>query len=146
MRNALAAVLLVVAGFTVSLGAEEILWNTDVHEAFQSARAQNKPVLIYFTGSDWCPWCRRLDKEILGTPVFASASAGWVLLKADFLRYGFQEESLRNQNERLMQIYGVQGFPMLILTDGKGNELGRVGYQRTSPEAFVAKLNAFIQR
>ena len=37
---------------------------TDYKAALAKAKAENKDVLIDFSGSDWCRWCVKLDKEV----------------------------------------------------------------------------------
>ncbi len=134
--------LFVCAGMTSVGYAQQDPWLTDATKAFERARAQNKPLLIYFTGSDWCVWCKRLDAQILQTSEFRQAAQHWVLLKADFPRFSAQPDSIQRHNAALLKIYGVEGFPMLIFTDGKGNERGRMGYSNASASLFVSQLKS----
>jgi protein disulfide-isomerase len=144
MRHAWRVAVLGFLSLAAPLWGQEAFWFTDIHAAYQTARAQNKPVLIYFTGSDWCPWCIRLDKQVLNTPTFAQASTNWILLKADFPRTTPINAELQRQNMRLATLFGVEGFPVLILTDGQGNELGRMGYAAVGPEIYIRHIQSLL--
>jgi protein disulfide-isomerase len=67
---------------------QSLEWLTDVQAAREKAKGENKLVLLYFTGSDWCPWCKRLKSETFDKPEFSDfARANLVLVEADFPRY-----------------------------------------------------------
>src|ERR1700721_269617 len=78
MHRLLKSVIILFAIF--SLGAEsmeplhQITWITDYEEALRQSRATSKPVLLFFTGSDWCYWCIKLKSEAISTPEFAAAT------------------------------------------------------------------------
>ena len=60
-------------------------WLTDFDAARARSRAENKSLLIDFTGSDWCPPCMRLRKEVFSKPEFTDyAAKNLVLLEVDF--------------------------------------------------------------
>jgi len=46
---------------TPSLRAAELTWQTDFAKASQQAAQEHKYILLDFTGSDWCPWCIKMD-------------------------------------------------------------------------------------
>ncbi len=142
MKRLLLGILFLCAGMSSVGYAQQGIWITDAKAAFESARAQNKPLLIYFTGSDWCIWCKRLDSQILNKPEFWEAAKGWVLLKADFPKFSSQPELVKKHNQSLLQIYSVQGFPTLVFTDGNGNELGRHGYTNVPASVFITELKS----
>ena len=63
----------------------ELAWQTDYAAALALAKKQNRKTFLFFTGSDWCTWCARLDREVLSTPDFKRfASENLVLVKLDF--------------------------------------------------------------
>lgn len=122
-------------------------WVEEATYARTVARDTNRPVLNFFTGSDWCGWCKLLDREVLSTPEFKQfASSRVVLLKLDFLRNSPQPEALVTANRALQQQYGVRGFPTIVVTDAAGTELGRTGYVRGGPAAFIAELEKHLPR
>lgn len=139
MKTTLLAVLTLAAALT---SASALNWQTDLPKAQEQARKENKTVLINFTGSDWCGWCIRLKKDVFDTETFKTyAAKHLVLVEIDFPRRKAQSEALKAANRALQERFKIQGYPTLIVLDGGGKELGRLGYEKT-PEAFIAKLEA----
>ncbi len=123
------------------------LWQTDFKVAQEQARRENKVLLLSFSGSDWCPWCIRLDEEVLAQPEFLSwAGKHAVLIKLDFPRRAAQAAELRQQNEALAGAYGVEGFPTVVLADAAGREIARTGYRSGGAAAYVKHLEAFLPK
>ena len=119
----------------------ESSWVTDYKKAQEDAKAGKKLMLLEFTGSDWCGWCMKLDKEVFSTPEFQNyASRNLILVKVDFPRRRPQTEALKKQNEQLAQKYDIQGFPTIIVLNGQGEKLGELGYMEGGPSPFLAKL------
>ena len=123
----------------------ELSWGTDLPAALNQARAENKMVLLDFTGSDWCPWCIKFDREVLSTGKFAAyAKDKLVLVLLDFPRTKPQSDSLKQANRELAIQFGVNGYPTYVLLSYAGKELGRqVGYAAGGPDAFIAELENF---
>jgi thiol:disulfide interchange protein len=120
-------------------------WLTDFEAAKAAAAKRGVPILIDFSGSDWCGWCIRLDKEVFKQDAFRDfASESVVLFLADFPRRSKLPAEQRKQNEQLMRKYGVRGFPTVLLVDKTGKELARTGYRRGGPEAYVEHLRELI--
>jgi thioredoxin-related protein len=135
--------LLIAIGLTlISVTATaESSWVTDYKKAQEDAKAGKKLMLLEFTGSDWCGWCMKLDKEVFSTPEFQNyASRNLILVKLDFPRRRPQTEALKKQNEQLAQKYGIQGFPTIIVLNGQGEKVGELGYMEGGPSPFLAKL------
>jgi thioredoxin-related protein len=125
-------------GITASAASN---WVTDYKKAQEDAKAGKKLMLLEFTGSDWCGWCMKLDKEVFSTPEFQNyASRNLILVKLDFPRRRPQTEALKKQNEQLAQKYGIQGFPTIIVLNGQGEKVGELGYTDGGPSPFLAKL------
>ena len=119
----------------------ESSWVTDYKKAQEDAKAGKKLMLLEFTGSDWCGWCMKLDKEVFSTPEFQNyASRNLILVKVDFPRRRPQTEALKKQNQQLAQKYDIQGFPTIIVLNGQGEKLGELGYMEGGPSPFLAKL------
>jgi thioredoxin-related protein len=134
----LIAIGLTLIGITASA---ESNWVTDYKKAQEAAKAGKKLMLLDFTGSDWCGWCMKLDKEVFSTPEFQNyASRNLILVKLDFPRRRPQTEALKKQNEQLAQKYGIQGFPTIIVLNGQGEKVGELGYTDGGPSPFLAKL------
>lgn len=116
-------------------------WGTDYKKAVSQAKSEKKLVLLDFTGSDWCGWCMKLDKEIFSTQAFKDyAGKNLVLVELDFPKSKSQEADVKKQNEELAAKYEVQGFPTIVVLDDKGNQVGQLGYMEGGPEAFIAEL------
>jgi thioredoxin-related protein len=140
MKKIAVALLAVCALLNVS--AADLNWMTDLAKAQEQAKQENKLVLIDFTGSDWCPWCIKLDKETLTQPEFADyAAKNLVLVKVDFLRHTEQPADVKANNEALAKKYGIEGFPTEIAMKPDGTVvMTQVGYLEGGPKALIAKI------
>ena len=127
---------------TASLARAESDWLNDYKKAQQEAKASNKFLLLDFTGSDWCGWCKKFDKEILSQSQFKDyARENLVLVELDFPRAKQQSLELRKQNQELAHQFEVQGFPTIVVLDGDGQKLWQYdGYFPDGPAAFIAQL------
>jgi thioredoxin-related protein len=124
---ALASVL----GFAVTISASaEPTWLTDYKKAQEEAKASNKLLLLDFTGSDWCPPCIMLRKDVFSTREFQDyATKNFVLLEIDFPRAKPQAHEVTVQNQKLAQHYGIEVFPSVIVLNSDGKKIGElVGY------------------
>ena len=118
-----------------------VSWRTDYRAALTEAKEQNRHVFLFFTGSDWCGWCKRLNREILSTPEFAKyASEKLVLVEIDFPRQKAQSADLKKQNATLQHIFQIEGYPTVIVLDKAGKAVGRLGYQEGGPAPFIKEL------
>ena len=116
-------------------------WSEDFAKASAQAKSEKKMTLIDFTGSDWCGWCIKLDKEIFATPEFEEyAKKNLVLVEVDFPRSKEQSAELKEQNAKLKKEYPVKGFPTIIVLDAEGKKIGQLGYMKGGPAAFIAEL------
>jgi len=129
----------------LQIQAAESVWLTDLPKAEAQAKSQNKIVLMDFTGSDWCPWCIKFDKEVLDTPEFQDyAAKNVVLVKLDYPNKLVQSDDLKKANAALKTQYKIDGFPTMVVLNKDGKEIGRqVGYSEGGPKVFIAKLEGF---
>jgi thioredoxin-related protein len=119
--------------------AQELKWHTDVKKAISVSNKQKKPMLLFFTGSDWCGWCIRLQKEVLKTPEFTKwAKKNVVLVELDFPRRVAQSDDLKKQNAELQQAFGVQGFPTVYFANATVNKEGKVNFEGLGSTGYVA--------
>jgi thioredoxin-related protein len=125
--------------------AQQGVWLTDFGRAQAEAGATNKPILLNFTGSDWCDGCIRMDKEALNTPQFIDyASKNLILVLVDFPLSTKLPPLVQSQNFDLQKRYAVDGFPTFILLNKNGDVLGKEeGYIPGGPSAFIAKLESY---
>lgn len=118
-------------------------WTVDYAAALERAKAENRNVFLFFTGSDWCGWCKRLDAEILSTSEFNRfAQEHLILVKLDFPQQIPQTNQLRAQNTQLAKKYNVSGFPTVVVLDPSGKAIKRLGYQEGGPSPFIQTLEA----
>ena len=140
-------------GITASQ-AQELKWYTDVKEAITVSNKEKKPLLLFFTGSDWCGWCIRLQKEVLKTPEFNKwAKESVILVELDFPRRTAQSDLVKAQNNELQQVFGIQGFPTVYFANATVNEgkinfegLGSTGYVAGGPAAWLAVADPFVKK
>ena len=121
------------------------VWLTDLDAAKAQGVKENKPVLVDFTGSDWCPPCKSLHKVVFESPEFAATASRYVLVELDFPRNKPQTSELKAKNREFQQKYAVNSFPTVLLLDAKsGDVFGRVGgFGGQTAKEYLAKLAAF---
>ncbi len=123
------------------------IWTDDYEIATKSAKKYKRPILVNFTGSDWCGWCKKLKREVFSRQSFKDyASKNLVLLEIDFPRSKTQSQKVKTQNQTLARKYGIRGYPTIILIDGNGNEIARTGYREGGPGKYVEHLKRFLSR
>ena len=129
----------------LSINAQE--WLTDFDQAKKIANEKGQNIILVFQGSDWCAPCIRLEKEVWSTDEFKKyAKDHFVMLQADFPRKKKNklETHQQQQNNILAEKYNSQGFfPHVVILDKKGAVLGRTGYKKVSPTAYIEILNSF---
>ena len=117
-------------------------WLTDLPKAQRQAKAEHKLVFMDFNGSDWCPPCKALRKNVLTSEEFvAYAKTNLVLVDVDFPRRTVQTEELKKANQELSEKFKINAYPTIIVLNSEGEELSRdVGYGGESTKDFLAKL------
>lgn len=116
-------------------------WLTDWEAAKKTAAEQKKNLLVDFTGSDWCGWCIKLDKEVFSEALFKDeASKKYVFVALDFPRKKELPEAEKKQNEQLQNDFAVEGFPTIFLADAEGRPFAKTGYQPGGPKAYLEHL------
>lgn len=123
-------------------------WLTDFEAAVAKAETEKKPLLVNFTGSDWCGWCIRLDKEVFSKPAFKEyAAQELVLVEIDFPRRKEKlSEELKVQNKELAERFKVRGYPTILLLSADESLIGRTGYREGGAEAYVAHIKEMIAK
>jgi thioredoxin-related protein len=126
--------------------AEESLWTTDFEAAKTKAKEDKKLLFVYFTGSDWCTWCKRLDKEVFDEEKFKTeAQKGYVFVELDYPHSKKLPAELVTQNESLKDHYKIRGWPTIIITDTDGKPIARTGYRPGGPEKYLEHLDEFAK-
>jgi protein disulfide-isomerase len=137
------AICLLACWAVIQVTAAEGEWLTDLSKAQTIAKEQKKMVLMDFNGSDWCPPCKALRKNVLSSPEFTEyAKKNLVLVDVDFPRHKELPEELKKTNDALSQKYKIEGFPTVIVLSSDGKELTKkVGYDGQNAKDFIAELD-----
>ena len=131
----------------------DLNWHTDLSKAVSISINEKKPIMLFFTGSDWCGWCMRLKKEVFNHEKFKSWSDDKIILvELDFPRRKKLEPNILNQNRELARIFGVSGYPTCwlvkpqILENSKVNflKLGKLGYVAGGTDKWISVAEKFL--
>ena len=150
MKKIAITLFLVLGSLTIQ--SQELTWQTDMNKALEISKKSKKPLFLFFTGSDWCGWCIRLQKEVFKTTEFAKwAKDNVILVELDFPRSTPQQPEIKKQIAELQQIFAVQGYPTVWFVrgskkDGKINleKLGSTGYVAGGPTAWLAAADKIL--
>lgn len=118
-------------------------WYADFDEAVKVAKKEKKDLLVDFTGSDWCGWCIRLNKEVFDHEEWSTeAKKSYVLVALDFPQDPAIKAKVPNpkRNDELQKKYSVSGFPTILLMTADGEVFGRTGYQAGGPKAYLKHM------
>lgn len=123
----------------------ELTWLTDLDAAKAKGVKENKPLLVDFTGSDWCPPCIQLHKVVFESAEFAAVASKYVLVELDYPRKTPQAPELKAKNAELSKKFGISGFPTVLLIDAKsGDVFGKtVGFGGQTAKEYIEKLASF---
>lgn len=142
----LASVTVGVAALTASaFAATPEGWMDDLDKALEKAKAEKKSILLEFTGSDWCPPCIAMRKNVFSQKEFVeAASKDFILVELDFPK---GDPDLEKRNQPLAEKYKIDGFPTVVLLDSEGKEFNRFfasKYPKT--EDFLKHLKIQLER
>ena len=138
---------------TATVQIDNEAWETDLNKAIGLSYETKKPMMLFFTGSDWCGWCIRLQNEVFRTETFTKwAKENVILVELDFPRKKEQPQNIKDQNRQLQQMFAVQGYPTCHFVmptptdDGRINlaPLGQNGYMAGGPDVWIAKVSEFL--
>lgn len=153
MKKLLFIIMLTFSSFLATAQEGELTWLTSMDKAMEISAKEKKPIMLFFTGSDWCGWCIRLQKEVFYKPEFVKwAKEKVVLVELDFPRRKQLDPALQQQNYGLQNALKVQGYPTIwfITAEKKadGNvslsQLGSTGYVAGGPEAWLNGANQIL--
>jgi len=152
MKKILLVLLLTFGSLFVNAQEGDLTWHTSIDKAMEISKKENKPLMLFFTGSDWCGWCIRLQKEVFYKKEFVKwAKDNVVLVELDFPRKKQLDPALQQQNYSLQNAFHVQGYPTVWFVnsdtkEGKTNftQLGSTGYVAGGPEAWISGANQIL--
>ncbi|MEE9431473.1 MAG: thioredoxin family protein [Melioribacteraceae bacterium] len=119
----------------------EVVWHTNLEQAIVIAEKENKQILLQFSGSDWCHWCKRLNEEVLETKEFENyAQDNMVLVNLDYPKSIPQTDKVKEYNQKMLQKYGVRGFPTVLLLDKTGKVVKQTGFVAGGPSKYIKHI------
>lgn len=120
-------------------------WETSIEAGIAKAKQTNKSVMVEFTGSDWCPPCMMMEKQVFSQAEFVSkASEKYVLVIIDIPK---KNPTLKAKNQKVMGKYGVRGVPTILLMDSEGKEFSRfTASQFPAVDKFLAHLDSALEK
>ena len=120
-------------------------WTTDLDKAFEKAKTEKKPVLVEFTGSDWCPPCIAMRKNVFSTKEFVTAaSKKYILVELDFPK---GDSAVAEKNQPFAEKYKIEGFPTVVLFTPEGKEFTRFFASEFPKTAdFLAHLDKALKK
>jgi thiol:disulfide interchange protein len=118
-------------------------WTTDLESAFKQAKTEKKSVLVEFTGSDWCPPCIAMRKNVFSKKDFVSkASKNYILVELDFPN---GDAEVKKKNLPYAEKYKIEGFPTVILFNSEGKEFNRFfASQFPKTDAFIDHIDTAL--
>ena len=141
-KTLFAAAVAAIAGAVSAATSTPAGWTDDFEAAKKQAATENKLLLVDFSGSDWCGWCKKLDKEVFAKPEFLKdAKKDFVLVMVDSPSdKKLLSEKAAEQNPKLVKKYEVHGFPTVLIMDADGTVLDKTGYRNGGPEKYLEHL------
>lgn len=144
--------LFVFLGMFQLVSAQELTWHTDINKAIELATKENKPLFLFFTGSDWCGWCIRLQNEVFKKPEFATwAKKNVILVELDYPRKTALEPSLKAQNDEMQKIFSVTGYPTVWFVKPQKTpnginlqQMGKMGYLAGGTPSWLLAADRII--
>ncbi len=135
--------------FLFSVMAHAQNWHSSYSDALARAQNEDKPIILVFSGSDWCAPCIKLDRNVWQSQDFRiHAQDNYVLYKADFPRKRENQlpEKTKLKNQGLADTFNPEGhFPLVLVLDKQQKVLGRIGYRKIPPGEYVSLLNSFLK-
>ena len=146
MKTALLSSLIIFVSVGFKPAPADDGWITDYEGAFILAKIEGKHVLINFTGSDWCGWCKRLDREVFSQAEFKEyAEENLVLLKLDFPRRTPQPREVKIANQAYARRFSVRGYPTILIAASNQKVVLRTGYKAGGPANYVKHIERAIK-
>ena len=146
MRKYFIANILVLMVLLCCSKTEATNWETNFEKASSAAKASGKYMLLDFSGSDWCGWCIKLERDVFSQDAFKDfAEENLVCVLVDFPRAKEQTEELKQQNLDLARKYKIKGYPTIIVLSPDGKTAGKTGYLQGGPWEYARHLKKIIE-
>lgn len=130
-----------------SMQVSQIHWYTNYSEALQVAKKDHKHLLLFFTGSDWCGWCKKIQSEVFSDADFIRmAGDKFVFVEVDFPMNKMLPLNIADQNAQLKHKYGITGYPTLVVIRPDETFVAETGYRPGGGRANAEYLLSLIQK
>lgn len=130
-------------------GAEPGKWTQDFESAVKLAKEKHLPIFVNFTGSDWCGWCKLMDRKVFAAEDWQTyAKENLLLVTIDFPKNkSLVPKKYVERNDKLKRQFGVGGFPTYIVLDEDGStKVGQLGAsQDASPKSFIQQVKGVLR-
>ena len=129
--------------------ADTIGWVQSFDDAVALSETSGKPIMLVFSGSDWCSYCQLIEHEVFRTPEFETWSNDNVIkVMVDFPQYASQSAEVALQNHNLKQRFAgsLKGYPTVLMIDPSGSVIGRTGYVAGGPMPWISKADAVLRQ
>ncbi|HTB62644.1 MAG TPA: thioredoxin family protein [Opitutales bacterium] len=130
-------------------GGSKTPWPSDYAAAVAQAQTEHKPIVLHFTGSDWCPACQELDENILDTSAFKDyAKKNLVFIDLDYPQHTAQPAELRKQNLELQQRFDVHAFPTIYILSSHGTVINKMEGcpEGIGPQTYIQMIDPYIKQ
>jgi len=146
--------MILLFGYNVMGQETGVAWETDMKKAAETALKENKPLFLFFTGSDWCGTCKRLQNEVFFQPQFHEwVKKNVVPVELDFPRNKQLDAQLQQQNNTMKEMFGVTGYPTIVfVTPTKSQNqlyytrIGNLGYMAGGPDAWLNAASQYLPK
>lgn len=126
--------------------ATAINWYTNYQQAVSAAKQSNRPIVLFFTGTDWCGWCKKMHQEIFSSPDFIKeVGNNFIFVELDFPMNKQLPQALSQQNIMLKQKFGVTGYPTVVILDPNENFIAETGYRPGGGRSYAEYLRQLLQ-
>lgn len=137
--------MIVISAHAYAESSQSVNWLDSYEQAVTQSKESTKPVLLFFTGSDWCSWCQQLEKEVFNTQDFAQTSSDrFVFLKVDFPLNHSLPANVTSQNKELQRKYDIRRFPTVVIIDSQQRQVGITGYRPGGGKSYSAHLDKIV--
>ncbi len=113
----------------------------DFNKGMQLAQLYNRPLILVFTGLDWCPWSKKISEELFASPEFSAAIGNaFIFVHLDYPHASSKSLIMTPEKSALKNKYAVTTFPTLIMIEPDGKEVTRLSYSELTASKFAFSL------
>ena len=150
IRIALLAATIVASGASIGMANEPKGndWSNNLENAIKDSKKSGRPIMLVFTGSDWCLWCQKLDRDIFAKPEFSQWSKKLIKMEIDFPQSTSLPKRITDRNEWLLERYEkhVESYPTILFINAKGKVLAKTGYINNDVNNWIANADKILPK